>query len=104
MARREAPNVGGKQNNGERPSADEMKRSSARRRERSSENGKLNDGRGKPSKSARLRDSVSGNESRLRSKPKKAIGGLFSKSRGMPVGMKFVELTAVRYGDVILIG
>ena len=95
MARQEAPNVGGKQ----RPSADEMKRSSARPRERSSENGKLNGGGSKPS-----RDSVSGNESRLRSKPKKAIGGLFSKSRGMPVGMKFVELTAVRYGDVILIG
>ena len=100
MARQEAPNVGGKQ----KPSADEMKLSCARPRERSSENGKLNDGRGKPNKSARLRDSVSGNESRLRSKPKKAIGGLFSKSRGMPVGMKFVELTAVRYGDVILIG
>ena len=59
---------------------------------------------GKPNKSARLRDSVSGNESRLRSKPKKAIGGLFSKSRAMPVGMKFVELTDERYGDVILIG
>ena len=81
-----------------------MKRSSARPRERSSENDKLNDGGSKPSKNAKLRDSVSGNESRLRSKPKKAIGGLFSKSRAMPVGMKFVELTAVRYGDVILIG
>ena len=95
MARQEAPNVGGKQ----RSSVNKMKRSSTRPGERSSENGKLNDGRSEPSI-----DSVSGNESRLLSKPKKAIGGLFSKSRGMPVGMKFVELTAVRYGDVILIG
>ena len=81
-----------------------MKRSSARPRERSSENDKLNDGESKPSRNAKLRDSVSGNESRLRSKPKKAIGGLFSRSRPMPVGMKFVELTDERYGDVILIG
>ena len=104
MARQQTLNVGGKRNNSKKPSGDDMKRSSARPRERSNENDKLNSGGSKPSKRARLRDSASGNESKPQSNPKKAIGGAFSKSRAMPPRMKFVVPTAVRYGNVILIG
>ena len=97
-------NIGGNRNNSEKPNGDEMKRSSARPRERSNENDKLNNGGSKPNKRARLKDCASGNESTPRSNPKKAIGGAFSKSRAMPARMKFVVPTGVRYGDVILIG
>ena len=75
---------------------DGMKRSSARPR------GRLSDSGSRLSKSARLRDNVSANASRLRSNPKRKIGGTFSKSRAMPAQMKFVVLIDVKYGDAIL--
>ena len=105
MARQQrTPNVGGKLNKSEKPTNDGMKLIGARLRDRSNENDRPNNGGSKPSKSARLRDSVSGNESSPRTNPKRMIGGAFSKSRAMLAWMKFVVPTAVRYSDAILIG